>query len=122
MVVEEYLPGPAEGPEPGADNVPQLVERDSRKEMRGLRHPRRLQKHQREVGGVGVGAVWHRAAAVDRQCRGLVGACIRDIGCGVEVVDRVPGLVDRSGDTRFALVEVAVPTVNFKSSETVVTL
>lgn len=35
-MVKEFLPGPAEGSEPGADNVPQLVERDSCKEMRGL--------------------------------------------------------------------------------------
>ncbi|MEU9063252.1 hypothetical protein AB0D13_31405 [Streptomyces sp. NPDC048430] len=36
MMVEEYLPSPAEGTEPGADTVPQLVERDSRKEMCGF--------------------------------------------------------------------------------------
>lgn len=36
VVFKVILPGPAKGTEPGTGNVPQLIERDSRKDMRGL--------------------------------------------------------------------------------------
>ncbi|MEU4101759.1 hypothetical protein [Streptomyces tanashiensis] len=36
VVFKVILPGPAKGTEPGTGNVPQLIEKDSRKEMRGL--------------------------------------------------------------------------------------